>query len=182
VIGGKLRGRKLSAVPGGFIRPTADRIREAIFNILAGCVRDAFVLDLFAGTGSLGIEALSRGAKFSVFIDSSPAAHSVIHSNLKKCEIEDQARVFKWNIVKNLNCIRLPTQTFDLIFLDPPYNRGFIRSALLNIHHQGLFTGETNVIVEHSPTEPIPADLSVYGVEDQRRYGKTLVSFLKCML
>ena len=114
VIGGNLRGRKLSAVPGGFIRPTADRIREAIFNILAGGVRDAFVLDLFAGTGSLGIEALSRGAKFSVFIDSNPAALSVIHSNLKKCEIEDRAKVFKWDIVKNLNCIRLPNQTFEL--------------------------------------------------------------------
>ncbi len=182
VIGGKLRGRKLSTVHGGGIRPTADRLREAIFNILAGRVRDSLVLDLFAGTGSLGIEALSRGALFSVFIDNNQAALAVIHSNLKKCEIEDRAKVLKWNIVKNLNCIRLPDQTFDLIFLDPPYDRGFIRSALLHIQHQRLFTGETCVIVEHSPAESIPADISVYDIADQRRYGKTLVSFLKCML
>ena len=182
VIGGKLRGRKLSHLPGNSIRPTADRIRESIFNILSDRVRDARVLDLFAGSGSLGIEALSRGAASAVFIDSTPLALSIIERNLEICRLGDRARVIRWDIVRNLNCLGQSDAPFELIFLDPPYGKDFVQRTLSHVQRRHLCSPTTCVVIEHAATEPIPTGMSAYKIEDQRKYGKTLVSFLSSML
>jgi len=178
VIGGKLRGRKLSSLRGAAIRPTADRHREAIFNILVGRIQGAVVLDLFAGTGALGIEALSRGAKFAVFIDHHKDAISVIARNLKLCLFEDRSKIIKWDIAKNLNCICMTDQKFDLIFMDPPYKKNLVGAALLHLQHAQALAGGARIVVEHSPYETITPDFCAYEILDQRKYGKTLVSFL----
>ena len=178
VIGGKFKGKNLAAISGNAIRPTSDRLRETIFNIAAGSVSNAVVLDLFAGTGAMGIEAISRGARFSVFIDNSKIAIAAILKNLKNCRIEEKARVIRWNIGRNFDCLQGTERRFDLVFLDPPYERGFVRPALMHLERLPVFSADSLLVVEHSRREEIPTDLSGFALFDQRAYGKTLVSFL----
>ena len=178
IIGGNLKAKKLHSARGKVIRPTSDRLRESIFNILSFHVKQAIVLDLFAGTGALGIEALSRGAESAVFIDIHNGALSVIKRNIKACELENKAKIIKWDIIKNLNCIKSDKATFNLIFIDPPYNRRFLQPTLHNLRKVGSVKKGACLIIEHSLLEPIPLDFPEYELQNQRKYGKTLVSFL----
>ena len=182
VIGGELRGRKLITVPGQETRPTADRVRESIFNILAARVQGAQVLDLFAGTGAMGIEALSRGARFVFFVDDQKAALMALEKNTKACSLEGRAITVRWNILDNLDIIRNHTPAFDLVFIDPPYNKGMVRQALSNLEVSQCLANDARLVVEHSPLEAIPQNLPEFKMADQRGYGKTLVSFLNYMV
>ena len=178
IISGDLKGRKLLSVRGKRVRPTSDRLRESIFNILSSQVQKAVVLDLFAGTGALGLEALSRGAKSVVFVEQSRSALSVIEQNILSCSLKSRASIFRCNIAKDLNRIGSAGQSFNLVFMDPPYNKELIKPALVNLHRHRLLENKTRLIVEHTALEPIPKDLAVFETVDQRRYGKTVVSFL----
>jgi len=178
IIAGERRGKTLRSVRGMATRPTADRVRESVFNILSHQVRDATVLDLFAGTGAMGIEALSRGADYAVFIDDSQNALSVISRNLEECRFQDKAKVIRWNIVKNLNCLDGFKERFDLIFADPPYHKNFIAPALHHLLKSNCLKDNALIVIEHE-LEPIPTDISDFCLTDQRKYGKTFVSFLK---
>lgn len=182
IIGGELKGRKLVTVPGIKTRPTADRVRESIFNILSDRVRGASVLDLFAGTGAMGIEALSRGAESAVFADDNPAAFGALNKNIKNCSLEDRTRTIKWNILNNLNILRLYKPAFNLAFIDPPYNENMIQPTLSNLNLSRCLTNGAMVVVEHATLEPIPENPPGFNIYDQRRYRKTLVSFLICMV
>jgi len=176
VIGGRLRGKKLLSVPGVLTRPTANRVREAVFNILAAEVTGARVLDLFAGTGILGIEALSRGAQSVVFVDHHRQPLSVIRKNIAACRLDAAARVIGCDLEGDFSW--QPADLFQLVFMDPPYNRGFVCKTLKRLHSGGLLEIEAIVVVEHSPGEPIGEEVAPFEVRDQRKYGKTLVSFL----
>ena len=178
IIAGKLKGKKLTSLTGTFIRPTADRVREAIFNICAFQIADSVVLDLFAGTGAFALESLSRGAGSAVLIDSSIRAISIIKKNVEACRLKDQASIIQWDILKNLNCLRKFGMGFDLVFMDPPYNKDAIRPSLLNLAVCGSLKNEAIIIIEHAATEPVPKDLAEFELSDQRKYGKTLVSFM----
>lgn len=182
IIGGNLRGKKLASLSGSSIRPTADRLRESIFNIIAARVPEAVVLDLFAGSGAFGIEALSRGARAVVFIDNSRAAVTVIYSNLKMCRFLDRARVILCDITRGLDSIPISQPRFDLVFMDPPYDRGLVRDGLNLFRRYSILAPDHCLILEHSSREPLPCGLDGYVLHDQRRYGKTLVSFLECVL
>ncbi len=179
IIGGGLKGKKLYTMPGTLIRPTADRLRESIFNILSCLVKDAVVLDLFAGTGALGIEALSRGAKFAVFIDENKAALSVVERNIQACAVDNRSQLIRWNIIKNLNCIKAVDSKFNLVFMDPPYNNGLIKPSLINLHDSESLEKEACIIVEHTPFEPVIGACKQFELTDQRKYGKKLISFMK---
>ena len=180
IIAGNLRGKKLYAPTGLETRPTADRLREAIFNIIAPVVRNAEVLDLFAGTGACALEALSRGATSAVMIDKARAALALLKRNIAACRLEQRATALRWDIVQNLHCLSLRdiSRPFNLVFADPPYNRNCIRPTLANLSRSSALAPEARVVIEHSPSESIPADLQGYALIDQRRYGKSLVSFL----
>ena len=178
IISGSLRGKKLHTVRGMKVRPTADRLRESIFNILASRVPQAVVLDLFAGTGAFGIEAISRGAKYAVFVDSSREALSVIARNIEACAFSNRAKIIKWDIEKNLNCIKSFNPAFNLIFIDPPYNQNIINPSLLNLFKSGSLASGAWVVLEHAAAEPLQLEPGTFELEDQRKYGKTLVSFL----
>ena len=178
IIGGDLKGKKLHSLSGTTIRPTADRMREAIFNILSFRVQKAIVLDLFAGTGALGIEALSRGAESAVFIDTNKKVLSLIERNIRSCKLGDRAKIIKWNINKNLNCIKSADPPFDLVFIDPPYNKHFIKPSLSYLYRSTVLAKDAFIIVEHDPAEQVPEDNPAFKIADQRKYGKTLVSFL----
>ena len=181
IIGGALKGKRLYSVRDMSIRPTADRLRESIFNILSQRVLGAVVLDLFAGTGALGIEALSRGAESVVFVDNRKEALSVLRRNIDSCMLDQKANIVKWDIRQNLNCIR-SKKSFDLIFLDPPYDKNLIKPTLFNLDKSHSLKKEACIVVEHSLFEPIPTDLFAFDLLDQRKYGKTLVSFLNYVI
>jgi 16S rRNA (guanine966-N2)-methyltransferase len=177
IIGGELRGKKLTSIKGDRTRPTADRVREAVFNILAFHIPRATVLDLFAGTGALGIEALSRGASSAVFIDNSHEALSVIKKNIHACRFDSRASVLKRDILKPLGKMT-DGHNFNLVLLDPPYHKNFIRPAFLALEISNQLRKNTRIVVEHSVLEKIPEDIRGFNLEDQRKYGKTVVSFL----
>jgi len=178
VIGGNFRGRKLAALHGRNVRPTADRVREAIFNILGPRVRGARVLDLFCGTGALGIEAMSRNASEAVFVDSAGASLNVVRKNLTLCGLTDTVRVIKWDVVKSLNPLLAYREHFDLVFLDPPYNRQMVLPPLGHLATHHLVAPDAMIIVEHDPAETIPQGHGQWAVTDTRRYGQTQVTFL----
>jgi len=131
IIAGEFKGKKLTSVRGKTIRPTADRTRESMFNILSHRIPGTIVLDLFAGTGALGIEALSRGAESAVFVDNSRGSLSVIRRNVESCALDDRVNIIKWNIEKNLNCLKAVKPGFDLVFIDPPYHRNLLNRPSL---------------------------------------------------
>ena len=178
IIGGRLRGKKLYSAPGTLTRPTADRVREAIFNILASEVIGARVLDLFAGTGCLGLEALSRGAEYAVFIDNHPLPISVIRKNIIACRFEAVVQVLRCDLRHDATRLSVAGDGFDLVFMDPPYNQGLVEPTLARLDTIGLLKKDAIVMVEHTPLEPIGENITPFVVNDQRKYGKTLVSFL----
>ena len=178
IIAGELKGRKLRSVRGTKTRPTADRIREAIFNILAFQIQGATVLDLFAGTGAFGIEALSRGAESVVFADVANDSISVLQENVKSLSLESLTKIFRWDLTRNLNCLGSMRSAFNLIFMDPPYNTNLIEPTLFSLHRSQSMENGARIIVEHSYLEPVLKCQLPFEISDQRRYGKTLVSFL----
>ncbi len=182
IIGGALKGKKLYSVRDQSIRPTADRLRESIFNILSHRVLETVVLDLFAGTGALGIEALSRGAESALFVDNRKGALSVLKRNIESCKLDQKAEIVKWNIRQNLNCIRSNKPNFNLVFLDPPYNKNLIKPSLFNLYQSNSLKDGACIVIEHSLLESIPTDLIAFDLTDQRKYGKTLVSFLNYVI
>lgn len=199
IISGTCRGRKLATIKGMSIRPTADRVRESIFNIIGQQrLQGSYVLDLFAGTGAFGIECLSRGAASSVFVDIGKASCSVIRQNIELCGFVNQSVVLqhdavKFNLTENIilkqsnitskqpdidSKTNRETQKFNLVFADPPYERGFVEKILKNRALLHSLSGESLLIIEHSLKEKIPDDLEKLDIHDQRQYGKTLISFL----
>ncbi len=182
IISGSFKGRKLASLQGMTTRPTADRVRESIFNIIAPHIDNALVLDLFAGTGALGLEALSRGAASAIFIDSSPSAVKTIQKNIIVCRADTRARVIRWDIFKNLNCLQPEFPAYDLVFMDPPYNKNIIGPTIKNLIERNILKNNATIIIEQSIIDPIPDGLSSIELTDQRTYGKTLVSFLTVVL
>ena len=182
IISGTHRGRRLQAFPGEKIRPTSDRLREAIFNILSHRVHRAIVLDLFAGTGALGIEALSRGADTATFIEKNKTAVSILRKNIHSCSLEDKTQVIQWDALKNLNCIQSLKPRFNLVFMDPPYQKGMLKPTMQHIHDSRSLDNKACLVVEHSRFDTIPNTIEAFHLKDERKYGKTLVSFLEYMI
>lgn len=176
VISGELKGRRLIGAKGRHTRPTADRVKEALFNILADNVVGASVLDLFAGTGSLSIEALSRGASFAVLIDNHTDPLAVIKKNIRVCALESRSRIIRWDIQRNLVCLKSDT-IFDLVFMDPPYNSGMIPIVLNHLVSSQSLSPNVRIIVEHSSHESLPLVIHALDRYDQRKYGQTVLSF-----
>jgi 16S rRNA (guanine966-N2)-methyltransferase len=175
VISGSCKGRKLVQIHGQQIRPTSDRVKEAVFNILGQKVKQSRVLDLFAGTGALGIEALSRGADHATFID---IDCNTIHKNLEHCGFKENSSVISCNIIKGLIPENLFLQQYDLIFIDPPYNKGYIEQTLEKEVFTDLLTKDGIIIAEQSCKESLEIRLSRLDIYRQKKYSKTLISFM----
>jgi 16S rRNA (guanine966-N2)-methyltransferase len=181
IVGGRLRGRSLAAPRSQAIRPTADRLRESVFNILAHAhgdpVTGARVLDLFAGTGALGLEALSRGAAFAVFIDDSAEARSLVRENVAALGLGGVTRIFRRDVTR-LGDAR-PLGPFSLVFLDPPYGKGLAQGALASARDGGWLAPGALAIVEEA-AEAAAAFTAPPGFAEleRRQYGDTEVLFL----
>jgi 16S rRNA (guanine(966)-N(2))-methyltransferase RsmD len=176
VIGGTARGRRLKAVPGDSTRPVTDRTKEALFNILGSDIEDARLLDLFAGTGSIGIEALSRGAAFVRFIDKNRLAVQTVYANLKETGLFAQADVLRLDAFRLLESP--PDRQFDYVYIAPPQYQEIWKKALLKLDaHPDWMSGDAWVIVQIFPKEYEPLELQRLSEFDQRQYGSTLLVF-----
>ena len=176
VIAGSAKGRRLKRVPGDSTRPIMDRVKEACFSILGRSVIDARVLDLFAGTGSVGIEALSRGAARAVFVEMDRMAIQTIIENLKITRLDDKAQVRRMDVFSFLK--HPATEQFDLIYIAPPQYKNLWKTAIeLLDANPGWLHPEGRVIVQIDPSEKLPLLLKNLMVSDERVYGKTLVAF-----
>ena len=177
VISGKYRGLNLAEFRGSDIRPTADRVKESLFNILSYKIMGATVLDLFCGSGSLGIECLSRGAKFVHFNDISPASIAVLNKNLYRLRGEKYAvTTGDW-----LPCVRGLKQKFDLAFIDPPYAYETAEcNQLLSDLAAGSATNENTVIMlERSVRSDDPTAPGGWQITESRNYGETAVFYIE---
>jgi len=176
VIAGALKGRRLAPVKGR-IRPTGAKVREAVFDILGNVVVKARVLDLFAGTGALGIEALSRGAREAVFVEDHPEALKVLRRNLESLDLKDRAVVQPVPVRQALKKLAVHGEDFDLAFLDPPYGGEKAITALNDLAAAGILAPAAWVVAEHSRRDHLPETAGSLARRELRRYGDTQVAF-----
>ena len=177
IITGSRRGRKLKTLPGDAVRPTPDRVKEALFNILQFDLEGRVFLDLFAGSGQIGLEALSRGAKEAVFIEQAPQALAVLKRNIAKCRYEDRAYVLKGDALSLL--ATLQGQQFDLILLDPPYQKNLYAPVLFSVLKYHLLSDYGILVSEHSKTVPFSWDDERLNLYKSRSYGETVLNFFQ---
>lgn len=173
IISGKHKGLRLNEFAGDDIRPTADRVKESLFNIIAPYIAGAYVLDLFAGSGSLGIECLSRGAEKVVFNDASKDSIKVLKGNLAKLKDLENYEVYNLDFAQCLG----RTGKADIIFIDPPYRSDAGREALKIIADRGLLSGDGIAIYERD--RAFAGEIEGLTLFDERKYGKTTLSFFK---
>ena len=180
IIGGELKGRRLLVPAGRRIRPTSDRVREAIFDILGPGWNFQKVLDLFAGTGSLGLEALSRGTPEAVFVEQGKGALTILRGNVKALGLRSRVWVLPLAVKRGLAVLGEREEVFDLIFMDPPYGKGLVGKTIEEIARRGIITSGGTIVAEHSPREELlpPPGLVL---SQQRRYGDTSLSFFQAV-
>lgn len=176
VISGSARGKKLISPPDEKVRPTLDRIKESVFNMIAFSVYDSVVLDLFSGSGALGVEALSRGAKKCIFVDKSRESLKVTEDNLKITSLDGKASLINSDFS---DFLEVTNETFDLIFLDPPYHEGLMDNALKLIHSKNLLSKDGIIVCESDTEAAFSPDESLFEVYRNKRYGKVLITLLK---
>jgi 16S rRNA (guanine966-N2)-methyltransferase len=180
VVGGRLRGRNLAAPSSQAIRPTADRLRESLFNILVHAydnrIEGARVLDLFAGTGALGIEALSRGAAFALFVDNGAEARALLRNNVEALGLGGVTKVFRRDAT-NLGPAH-PLEPFSLVFLDPPYGKGLAEKALVSLRDGGWLAPGALLVVEEATATAFAAPEGFEELE-RRTYDDTEFVFLR---
>lgn len=179
IISGKARGTKLYTLNGTATRPTLDRVKESLFNIIQNDIEDSTVLDLFSGSGAIGLEFLSRGAKRAVLCDSSKDAIKIIKQNVQKTHFEEKVEVYNMEFTKLVE--RLQNQKFDIIYIDPPYATDFIKISLEKIIEYELVNENTKIIVETDDETRILNQIEKMDVEitDKRKYGRATIIFLK---
>lgn len=179
IISGKARGTKLYTLAGTATRPTLDRVKESLFNIIQNDIEDSTVLDLFSGSGAIGLEFLSRGAKRAVLCDSSKDAIKIIKQNVQKTHFEEKVEVYNMGFTKLVE--RLQNQKFDIIYIDPPYATDFIKISLEKIIEYELVNENTKIIVETDDETRILNQIEKMDVEitDKRKYGRATIIFLK---
>lgn len=179
VIGGTAKGRRLLVPKGRSVRPTAARVKESLFNILPRDFSGMKVLDLFSGTGNVSIEALSRGAASALLIDASARSARTTRENLDRLGFGESATLWVTPVARALRALAKRADTFDLIFLDPPYDQGLMGSSLKLIAQGHLLSAWGILVGEHSAREAVQPSYDSLVQYDQRRYGDTLLSFFK---
>lgn len=178
VISGSARGLKLKAPDGFSTRPTTDRIKESLFNIIAADLYDCRFLDLFSGSGAIAIEALSRGAEKAVMVDADIKSIKVINDNINAARVSDRAEVIKCDVVTAISRLGARGDKFDIIFMDPPYNRDFINNALNAVVKADILSDSGYIIAEQSIEDAVPEinGLRVWRIKD---YKITKMTFLE---
>lgn len=183
VIAGSAKKRLLRVPPGWKGRPTADRVKESIFNILGNLVIDSYFLDLFAGVGGIGIEALSRGARGAVFVEKDSRAAGAIVRNLRDSGFEAGSRVMVRDVYRALEELaeinKVNSEAFDVVFLDPPYGMGYEAPVISKVLELELLAPGGIIIAESGKREVLPSKIRDFQLVRQQRYGDTLISFYR---
>lgn len=178
IIGGKAKGTKLYTLEGKNTRPTLDRVRESLFNILQQYIQDSIFLDLFSGSGACGIEAVSRGAKQAILCDNSKQAIQIIKKNIEKTHMKEQIKLYQMDFKELLkNQIK---ETIDIVFIDPPYQTKFAYEAVKIILENRLVKEESIIIIETDQEKLVKEQLKNLNIEimDERKYGRAHLIFL----
>ena len=176
VITGKARGVNLKTPEGLQTRPTTDRVKEAIFSIIHFDIPGAKVLDLFGGTGQLGIEALSRGAERAVFVDAGEKACALIRENLKRTKLEGQATVVRADYLEYLSRCR---EKFDIVLLDPPYAEVFLENAIKKLTEIDILQSGAIIVTERPLDKELPWEFSGFSRSKDYKYGRTLITLYR---
>ena len=179
IISGKARGTKLYTLEGTNTRPTLDRVKESVFNIIQSDINEAIVLDLFSGSGAIGLEMLSRGAKRAVLCDKSKEAFEIIKKNIEKTHMKENAEIYNLDFDA---CIeKVKNQKFDIIYLDPPYETTYISKSLEKIIRYNMIEQDGTIIIETDDEQRILDEIKNIEIEivDKRKYGRATIIFLK---
>ncbi len=175
VISGSARGRMLKSLEGELTRPTTDKVKESIFNIIQFDLDGASVLDLFSGSGQLAIEAISRGAKCAVAVDNSRKATEIIKANISACGFEEQIRIYRGDYTEVLT----KGQKYDVIFLDPPYKSGLLQNALNIIEKNDILAGNGIIVCESDASEYVGFDPEYEFERREYRYGRISLTVIR---
>jgi 16S rRNA (guanine966-N2)-methyltransferase len=181
VIGGDAKGKHIFSPPKSKVRPTSDGIKESLFNILHTLSGKSF-LDLFAGSGNIGLEALSRGAAKVVFVEKNAVMVNAIKRNIRELGFNDKCEVLATEAGKGIRQLQRDRDSFDFLFADPPYEKGFIREIFQCLSEVDVISQDGLLIIQHSKREGVIGHhTGNFVLTDQRRYGDTLLSFFKIM-
>lgn len=173
IIAGELKGRKLVTPKDDSVRPTTDKVKEAVFSMLMPYLQDSVVIDLFAGTGSLGLEAISRGAKRAYFVDKDRRSIAMVRENVRHCGVEDRAVILCSDHASALSRIH---DTADIVFLDPPYRTGLLTECMQLLRDTGILPEGGIVVAEHDSHDSMPDQIAGFRKIRDRRYGKIGIS------
>lgn len=179
VVSGKCKGHPLKAVPGNTTRPTTDKVKESIFNMIGPYFDGGIALDLFGGSGGLGIEALSRGIDKAIFVDRDSKAIKVIHQNLESCRVQEQAEVYRNDAERAVKALIKREMSFDLILIDPPYKEQKIVSLISIMDQHGLLHSDGLIMAEHGNDVVLPNSIGRLVKVRAENYGITAISIYK---
>lgn len=177
IISGFLRGRRLRAPEGLATRPTSDRVREALFNIIAARVPGSRFLDVCAGSGAVGLEAISRGAERAVFVEQSRRALEQLEENIETCGVEEAARIVAKDALSALRALAASEQEFDIVYVDPPYDAELYRPILRVLGTSGLVSPDGVVVVERRSRNHLPDEAGELRHYRDMRYGDSTLAF-----
>lgn len=173
IIAGDYKGRRLYSPLDDDIRPTTDKVKEAIFSIIQEYIDEAICIDLFAGSGNLGLEALSRGAKYCYFCDASRKSLELVKKNIQYCKAENKSEIIAGDYTKTLCKIN---RKADIIFLDPPYKNGLMQGCFEKIRENDVLSEDGIIIAEHGHYEELPDELFGYEKIKEKKYGSIVIS------
>ncbi|MGI6538581.1 MAG: 16S rRNA (guanine(966)-N(2))-methyltransferase RsmD [Caldicoprobacterales bacterium] len=177
IISGEHKGRIIKTPAGENTRPTTDRVKESLFNILQFRLHDSNVLDLFSGSGNLGFESLSRGARNVVFVEKNVAALKVLKDNCYSLGYTEKTRIIPYDVERAIKLLSKEMMVFDIIFMDPPYTQCLVEPTMVAVQKAGLLKDDGILVVEHSKCCDTPALTNKLIRIDIRQYGKTAISF-----
>lgn len=179
VIAGYAKGFKLKTFSDNKVRPTSDKVKEALFSILTERIVDADVIDVFAGTGSLGIEALSRGAKTVVFNDNCKDCITLVKQNLETTKFIEKAEIIFGNADETIKKLSRQGKKFDIIFLDPPYGKNLIKDTLFILSESDIMRKDCIVVAEHDKNDEMPIKIGKISFTKDKKYKDTVLSFFE---
>ena len=179
IIGGRAKGRKLIAGKTRGIRPTLDKVKESIFSMIQGHVEGGVVLDLFAGTGNLGLEALSQGAKKAIFVENDRTPLVILMRNIDLCGFRDRAEILSLDAEVALKALRRRAEKVDLVFIDPPYGSGYVDKTLRFINSHDMVNKGGAIVVEHGSAETPAAQWGRLSLRKRKRHGDTTISIFQ---
>ncbi|MBI3313066.1 MAG: 16S rRNA (guanine(966)-N(2))-methyltransferase RsmD [Candidatus Omnitrophica bacterium] len=178
IIGGEFKSRKIQFPKSKLTRPMTDRTKETLFNVLGGLVIGKHILDLYSGSGSIGLESLSRGALDVTFVEQADWAVKVIQANLEELKLTPRSRIIKGDVLRSIDKLKKEGQLYSVVFVDPPFNQGLVKKTLNKLDLSGILTPFAHIVVGHSRQEEIPPSFQELRLTRTKRIGQACLSFL----